>query len=344
MDAKCSFGHAAQGTKKLIYFKDLHTKAIELGPNRGSSAYGPPPMSDFPLTKEQRVKRIRDYIDKMPSLSTTVTKVLEVCNQPNTAPNDLNKVISLDPVLTGQVLKLINSAYYSLPNHITSLTRAIIMLGINTVKNLALSTAILGSFNQEESFQTLSMDQFWTHSISVGVTAKTLAGRMGIPVAMREEYFVAGLLHDLGKIPLNNCLATEYIQAMELSSLDQSPLRNAETMVLGFDHGVVGKMIAEKWQLSANITESLYFHHEPSNATQDNRMLAAVVALANTYANLFDFGSAGDPYPEGPIIAFLLKALGLTWNDMTALRHTVTAEIEKAQIFLRISKEAQQPS
>ena len=79
-------------------------------------------MNAAPLTNEQRFKLVQRYIDKMPSLSTTVTKVLEICNKPNTSPNDLNRVISLDPVLTGQVLKLINSAYYSLPNQITSLT------------------------------------------------------------------------------------------------------------------------------------------------------------------------------------------------------------------------------
>ncbi|MDH3393556.1 MAG: HDOD domain-containing protein, partial [Desulfobulbaceae bacterium] len=230
---------------------------------------------------------------------------------------------------------------YSLPNHISSLTRAIIMLGINTVKNLALSTAILGSFNQEESFQTLPMDQFWTHSISVGVTAKALAARKGVVPAAREEYFVAGLLHDLGKIPLNNCLADEYTQVIELASLDQSPLRNAETMVLGFDHGMVGKLIAEKWQLSSTITETLCFHHDPSEASPENRGLTAIVALANIYANLYDFGTAGDPYPEGPTITFLLKALGITWNDMASIRTMVSAEVEKAQIFLKVSKEAQ---
>ena len=296
-------------------------------------------MSDLPFGREQHFRKLQQHIDKMPSLSTTVTKVLEICNKPNTAPNDLNKVISLDPVLTGQVLKLINSAYYSLPNHITSLTRAIIMLGINTVKNLALSTAILGSFGRGEASQTLPMDQFWTHSISVGVTAKTLAARKGVPPAGREEFFVAGLLHDLGKIPLSNCFPDEYTQVMELAALEQSPLRGAETVVLGFDHGVVGKLIAEKWKLNANITEALSCHHEPSEAAQENRNLAYIVALANIYANLYDFGSAGDPYPEGPVVSFLLKALDVTWRDMAAIRSTVSAEIEKAQIFLKVSQE-----
>ena len=94
------------------------------------------------LNSNLYVKRIRAYIGRMPSLSTTVSKVLETCNNPNASPYDLNRVISLDPALTGQVLRLINSAYYALPHPITSLPRAIIMLGLNTVKNLALSLAI----------------------------------------------------------------------------------------------------------------------------------------------------------------------------------------------------------
>jgi HD-like signal output (HDOD) protein len=155
------------------------------------------------MDNEKRLRQINKYILRMPSLSTTVGKVLEICNNPSTSPNDLNRVISLDPVLTGQVLRLINSAYYSLPNRITSLTRAIIMLGINTVKNLVLGTSIVGSVGGRESFKTLSMDHFWEHSLAVGVTAKTLAARKGIPITEREEFFVAGLLHDLGKIPLS---------------------------------------------------------------------------------------------------------------------------------------------
>ena len=95
------------------------------------------------LDKAEHQKKIEKFIRRMPSLSTTVGKVLEICSRTDASPNELNKVISLDPVLTGQVLKLINSAYYSLVSKVTSLTRAITMLGMNTVKNMALSTAII---------------------------------------------------------------------------------------------------------------------------------------------------------------------------------------------------------
>ncbi len=296
-------------------------------------------MPEAPLTNEQRFALIQKYIERMPSLSTTVTKVLEVCNTPSTSANDLNRVIALDPVLTGQVLKLINSAYYSLPNQINSLTRAIIMLGINTVKNLALSTAVLGSMGREDSFRSLSMDAFWTHSLCVGVMAKALAGLKGIPGMMQEEFFVAGLLHDLGKIPLNNCFAEEYRQSLELSTLEQGPLSRAEEMMLGFDHSRAGKMIADKWQLNLGLTEMLRFHHVPEKASADNQQLIAVVALANTYANLFDVGSAGDRYPDISRVKELLALVGLKWYDLSNLHPIVQQEIEKAQIFLQVAKE-----
>ena len=297
-------------------------------------------MPGVPLTNEQRFALIQKYIERMPSLSTTVTKVLEVCNRPSTSANDLNRVIALDPVLTGQVLKLINSAYYSLPNQISSLTRAIIMLGINTVKNLALSTAVLGSMGRQDSFRSLSMDAFWTHSLCVGVLAKALAGLKGIPGMMQEEFFVAGLLHDLGKIPLNNCFAEEYRQALELSTIEQGSLPKAEEIMLGFDHGHAGKMIADKWQLSQALTELLRFHHTPENASSNNRQLISVVALANTYANLFDVGSSGDRFPDTSRVDELLLQVGLKWHDLSSLHTVVEQEIEKAQVFLQIAREA----
>ena len=297
-------------------------------------------MAGVSLTNEQRFKKIQNYIDRMPSLSTTVTKVLEVCNQPNTSPNDLNRVISLDPVLTGQVLKLINSAYYSLPNQITSLARAIIMLGLNTVKNLALSTAILGSLGKEDSFQCLPMDTFWAHSICTGVVAKALAARKKIAVSMREEYFVAGLLHDLGKIPLNNCFMEEYRQSLALADLEEGPLYRSEEMILGFDHGMAGKKIAEKWKFSPAITESLCFHHNPAEAPEEHRDLIAIVALANIYANIYDFGSAGDKFPSSVDVSTLQEMVGVSWEELVSLNETVTSEIEKAQVFLKVSREA----
>ncbi|MBC8318005.1 MAG: HDOD domain-containing protein [Desulfobulbaceae bacterium] len=289
-------------------------------------------------SKEELLSEIQEYIGRMPSLSTTVTKVMEVCNQPNTSPNDLNRVISLDPVLTGQVLKLINSAYYSLPNQVTTLTRAIIMLGLNTVKNLAISTAVLDAIGKEGS-QCFPMDSFWTHSLCVGVTAKALAASKKIPAAVQEEYFVSGLLHDIGKIPFSNCFPGEYKNAIELADLQRGSLLRAEEMIFGFDHHQTGKMIAEKWQLSKNINLCLSHHHNPQDITQEHKDLVNTVAAANLFANIFEFGSAGDRFQEIPDVVQTLDITEMSWNTMGDLFHTVEEEIEKAQVFLNVSKQ-----
>ncbi len=268
----------------------------------------------------------------MPSLSTTVGKVLEICSRTDASPNELNKVISLDPVLTGQVLRLINSAYYSLLSKITSLTRAITMLGMNTVKNMALSTAIIRSVSSAKKSKALPTAQFWQHSIGVGVSAKLLATACDLSIAEREEMFIAGLLHDLGKVPFGD----EYIEVLAVAKKQQRSLIEVERELMGIDHQEVGTMIAEKWKLNTVITSCVGGHHHASKVTQESRRQAAFVALANMYINILDIGYAGDPFPEVEAIEELLDIIDLSWQDYGAISEDVEKEIEKAQIFLQI--------
>ena len=294
-------------------------------------------MPETDINKEKRQKIIQNYILRMPSFSTTVAKVLEVCNSPKTSPNELNKVISLDPVLTGKVLTLINSAYYSLPKKVSSLTRAIIMLGINTVKNLALSTAIMGSVGGKGSFHALDTDDFWTHSICTGVTSKILAASIGVPAAEREEYFVAGLLHDLGKIPLNNRFPDEYTQALEMANAKQISLYQAEDLTLGINHCLTGKMIAEKWKLSETLGDAIYFHHSPGDVCEENKQVTTLVTISNIYANILEMGSSQGLYTDKEILTNLFDSVGIDWTTLSDIRDNVIDEIEKAKIFLEVS-------
>ena len=289
------------------------------------------------METNNRERLLMDYINKMPSLPTTVTKILEICNNPTTSPADLNKVISLDPVLMGKVMRLINSAYYGLSQEITSLVRAIIMLGINTVKNLALSTAVLGAMGKKGEFQTLNMEGFWRHSLCVGVTSKLIAKRRKIDPKQLEEYFIAGLLHDIGKIPLNNRLAEDFIIAMSSSDMDHLPLYVSEKNIMGFDHADVGKMILVNWKLSENIVEAVSYHH--SYETYDGKFkdLTYTVAMANYFAGLAEIGFSGDRYPEkiGPEV---FQHLNITMDYLDEIEDEVNQEIEKASIFLRLAK------
>jgi putative nucleotidyltransferase with HDIG domain len=284
------------------------------------------------LNRDKQRKDIERFIQKMPSLSTTVAKVMEICSRTDTSPNELNKVISLDPVLTGQVLKLINSAYYSLNSKVTSLTRAITMLGMNTVKNMALSTAIIRHVSGSKKSKVLPTRKFWAHSIGTGASAKLLGMAKGLSAIEREELFLAGLLHDLGKVPFGD----EYSDVLLVTNREQLPLIEVEREMMGIDHQEVGLMIAEKWKLNEVIAATISRHHEGLAEGGGTKREIAFVALGNIYANIFDFGYAGDPYPEETEIEKYLDYVGLTLREFAEIGQTVEDEIHKAQIFLQM--------
>jgi putative nucleotidyltransferase with HDIG domain len=284
------------------------------------------------LNKAEQRKNIEKFIQKMPSLSTTVGKVMEICSRTDASPNELNKVVSLDPVLTGQVLKLINSAYYSLVNKVTSLTRAITMLGMNTVKNIALSTAIIRTISGAKKSRALPTTKFWAHSIGAGVSAKLLGELKDFSLMEREELFRAGLLHDLGKIPFGD----EYSEVLTIARRRQLPLIRVERHMLGIDHQEVGLMIAEKWKLNTVITQCITKHHEVDKLEGELGQQIALIALGNIYANILDHGYAGDPFPAEGDIESLLHFVDLGWKDFGLIGGRVTEEIHKAEIFLQI--------
>lgn len=287
------------------------------------------------LDQKSNVKLNR-FIQNMPPLPITVSKILEITKDQNVSAQELNNVISLDPVLTGRILKLINSAYYSLPNQITSIVRAIIMLGINTVKNLALSTSVLNTVNKRENFNALDMDGFWRHSICVGVISKTFANKQKVDIKAQEEYFVAGLLHDIGKIPLNSQIPDKYIMAMTLSRQEKSPLFQAETKVFGINHTDVGITISKQWRLNPSLQETICYHHDFTMASDNLKKFVATISLANIITNKAGIGFSGNKFPENKEKE-LFEVTGLSWDDIDDAESAAEEAIKKAEVFLKIS-------
>jgi HD-like signal output (HDOD) protein len=213
------------------------------------------------MSPEDRLIKVQLNIAKMASLSTTVAKVLEICNNPASSPNELNRVISLDPVLTGQVMRLINSAYYGLPNRVTSLARAIIILGVNTVKNLVLATSVLAVFKKSQIHGSFSTDAYWAHCLCVGTVCKAIARMCQVPALEQEEYFVAGLLHDLGKWPMIACFEDLHQQAVKLAETEAIPLFQAELINFGLEQCQVGLLNAAKRIFDQKILDDRATHH-----------------------------------------------------------------------------------
>jgi HD-like signal output (HDOD) protein len=278
--------------------------------------------------------KIEAYIKTMPSLSTTMSKVLEVCNNPQTSPADLNHVISLDPVLVGRVLKLINSAYYGLEQQVTNLVRAIIMLGINTVKNLALSSAIMGNFDTRE-LQGLDSEGYWRHSLGVGVATKLIARKRGLDPRLLEEYFTAGLLHDIGKIPLNAVLPRGYLLTVRDADSRKIPLFQAETENLSLNHTGVGELVVKAWHIEGSLGDAVIHHHNYAAYEGEHKDLLYSVVAANYFAAFMEMGFSGDRYPQKPE-GMVWEALGVTWESFESIKPIVDEEIGKAQIFLNL--------
>jgi putative nucleotidyltransferase with HDIG domain len=291
-------------------------------------------MKDAVMRESEDLRRVRASIGEMPALPVTVGKVVDVCNTPGTSPVDLNRVISLDPVLMARVMRLINSAYYGMSTRINSLVRAIIMLGLNTVKNLALSTAVIGNLNDGANFQALDARGFWRHSLGVGVMAKLLAKRRGVHSRVWEEYFIAGLLHDIGKIPMNRALAEEFIDVMGQSDLRHIPLHQAERERFGFSHVDAGDMIGETWNLQEAFMDAILHHHDPEAYGGSQRDLVLTVSVANYFVNIAEIGFSGDRYPA-PLSDALFAELGIDRDLIDEMEDEVHREIEKAEVFLQ---------
>ena len=288
------------------------------------------------MKKADRLKTVSKYITNMPSLPVTVSKVQEICDNPKTSPVDLYKVISLDPVLMGKVMKLINSAYYGLSDKVTSLVRAIIMLGMNTVKNLALSSAVMGLMSSEKNFIKLNSDMFWEHSLCTGIIAKKIAGDRDGGRGELEEYFITGLLHDIGKIPLISCFPEAYTEMVQKRADGiYSSISEAETDFFGMNHTETGQMIADSWKLGEPVKNVIVSHHDYSSVDDKYKKMTYTIVIADYFANLYGCYFSGNCCPAEPTEDVFTYS-GIDTSYLDSIKDFVKEEMEKARIFLEI--------
>ncbi len=284
----------------------------------------------MPYDLETVVKLLED---NMPSLSPTASKVMQLANNINTPPPELTKVIKLDPVLSAKVLKLVNSSYFSLPNQIVSLEKAVIMLGLNTIKNLALSAATLAQMEEKSMPANFDANGFWKHSLAVGVTAKLIAQKRGIDKKVVEDYFIAGLLHDLGILVEAKIFPEEFQRI--LLSIESLSLIDAEDVILdGLNHCSIGKALAEKWALSEGLMNVMLGHHTPFDQEEPSDLLLSVY-LANIICKNNKEGLVLDQIPiEIDTKAF--EKLGIEASIEGEILEVLESEIIKATEFLKV--------
>jgi putative nucleotidyltransferase with HDIG domain len=274
-------------------------------------------------------QKLAAAVDGMPAFPKSVQKILELTRDVNCSPKDLVQVIDKDPVVTVKVLRVVNSACYSLPKQITSINHAVVYLGFNTIKNLALSIAAIGMLPASNA-AGFDGQQYLLHSLSTAGIAKQLALRVDDADPM--DCFIAGLLHDFGKVVFAQFMPAEFQKALEISQWNETSLHLALREVVGADHAVVGAMLVEKWRFPPDLIETI--RHQYSPELKDTPMIACVFA-ANQISKKLKFGFGGNPYVEEfpPMIA---KRLGGTLDEVIASLGDLTSVFEEARIFSKI--------
>ncbi len=281
---------------------------------------------------EKVIKKVKASIDKMPTLSPVVHKIIEVANDRTSSAQDITEVIQLDPILTAKVIKMVNSAYFGLPQHVKSLKQAVVMLGINTVKNVALSSSFLGSVKLDKT-AILSGEDFWQHSLGVAVASKMIAKKLGVEQDNLEEYFIAGIIHDIGKVLINNFFADEMNEIVEISSQKKESIISIEKKVLKLSHEEIGIAIGKKWKFENALLFATGKHHQP--ALQGSAAIfSMVVCVADTFVKIMKIGFSGN-HKIDPVHEDVWKTLELDEESVFEALSTLHEEIDKAKIFLQ---------
>ena len=265
------------------------------------------------------------------SLPEVFMRIREVVSDPSSTVEEATAVIGKDPSLTAKLLKLVNSAFYARtlrvaggvsPGRVDTLSRAVLLLGLNQLSTLAMGVSVLPLFKDIPA-DCLDMGQFWRHAVAVGLLTKLLAVRLGDPSP--ERFFVAGLLHDIGRLVLFKQVPDLAGEAMRLAAQSGGLLLDAERELLGFDHAVLGGMLLRKWRFPESLEQAVWRHHDP--LAGEVPLESSLVSVADMVAGAVLPGSSGERLvPRFAPEAW--KVVGLGPQELTELVETAEAHFE----------------
>ncbi len=276
-----------------------------------------------------RQKALAQFLNALPPIPQVVTRALALLHEPDAKRAQVAEVIALDPALAGHFLRAVNSAYYGLPRRVTSLDEAIGFLGFAAVEEMLLALSTVRLLSREVPAYLLEREALWLHSVAVAEGARQVAQRRGI--GPLSEAYVAGLLHDVGKLAAEALLAHASNWGQGNASEDQ-PFTALEKELLGMDHAELSAVIVRTWNLPDRVIEAVAYHHRPSAAVLDLPFAAALhIADAAALMAGIGLGLDGMRYPLDE------RALGLLdWQEeqMEALVGAMTTAVERAKAIL----------
>lgn len=263
----------------------------------------------------------------------------EICIRVNTSLEDpshthkqLGDIIAHDPALTARILRIVNSAYYNFPNKIELVSRAISIIGEDDLRGLVLATSALEVFNKIPN-QLLNMELFWQHSVFTGIVARLLSKQCNI--LHGERLFIAGLLHDIGKLILYYKEPQISQDVLLEAGNSNGQIVDAEQKLLGFTHADVGAALIEAWQLADSLHTIIKHHHSPSDA-EDHQIETSIVHLANAVVNALSPDTPIDEHMLDESEEFDPVSLEITGINLKSLPELVSAAQEQTHEVLNI--------
>ncbi len=238
------------------------------------------------LTPEALVNKSLELV----SPPTTYTQINELMNDPNSTANDISTIINTDLALATRLLKVVNSSFYIFPSQIDTISRAITIIGMRELTQLVLATSVINSFKGIPS-DLINMDDFWKHSLACATTARAIAQCCG--QRPTEQFFVAGLLHNIGSLVLYQSVPELAKESINSAQLGHDVIYKAEQRVLGFDHTEVGQALIQAWRLPSSLGEVVRYHHTPTLA-QEFPIEVAIVHIADIMVSSAQLGHSGD--------------------------------------------------
>jgi putative nucleotidyltransferase with HDIG domain len=290
---------------------------------------------------EEKINRVVGGINNLPTPPIVFTQIQKVLNNPNTSAFDIAAILQEDPAMSAKVLKLTNSAYYGLSREIDSVKQAVMIVGLDAVKNLVLSASVISIFSKDQIDQEFQ-DYFWRHSLATAFGARMLSRLLRTKLTFdAESGFSAGMLHDIGKMVISVYMSEES-QQIKAKKAEQPniPDYKIEDDILGYNHAHIGALLGQHWKLPTTLIEAVKFHHFPQLIETKDNNLPYLIHLANHLAILtFDVDPDNETQVD-PLQPGVLDAVGSSQEEIEPLCGKLREEYGRAETFMEMAKGA----
>jgi HD-like signal output (HDOD) protein len=282
------------------------------------------PKSDSDALVESSIAQVGEIA----TLPEVTVKIIQIVENPKSTARDLHDVIRNDPALSARLLKVVNSAFYGLPGQISNIDRAIVLLGLSAVKNIAIAASITHLFNGGTPIEGFNGVQVWRHAIAVGVASRLITAAQGKPSV--EETFLAGLIHDLGLLVERQVFGKKIAEVIARQKASPGRFCEIEQQIIGADHQVLGMALAQKWRFPRHLCTTIGYHHRPLELAATNRELPTIIHVADVLAGRADLGfcctAANETYGEEE-----LNIIHATPADLEAVAAKLADEVAVAE-------------